>query len=129
MARKFVGASEQQSNQPRQVREVSGDRDVSCFATQTIADPLRRIVGLDITDRSELRQRVARAAEHLGRLFRAQLAAVPDDVRLRAEGGGFRGNASRAGEADCGQRPARVLVRADRNAVMHEIETHSLFSP
>ena len=63
--------------------EMSGNRHVARFRAQAIANPFGRIVGLDITDRSELSQRIARAPEYLCRLLRAQLAAVPHDVRPR----------------------------------------------
>jgi hypothetical protein len=77
---------------------VAGDRDVARFRSQAIADPLRRIVGLQIAAHRKLRERVARAPEFLTRLLRAQLAAVPDHVGLRASGRGLRGHARRAGE-------------------------------
>jgi len=63
---------------------VTCHEDVARLAEQAIAKPLRRIVGLQIAGRGELRQRIARAPECFGGLTRTQLAAVPDDVGLRA---------------------------------------------
>ena len=53
------------------------------------------------TRRGKLGERVARAPERFGGLFRAQLAAVPDDVWLGTERRGLGSNPSRTGEADC----------------------------
>ena len=99
--------------------KVSGDRDVARFRAQAIADPLRRIVRLQIAAHREFRERVARAPEFLSGLLRAQLAAVPHHVRLGAEGRGFRGDARRAGETHRRQRTPRIFFRSYRDAVMY----------
>src|SRR5205823_6927077 len=75
-------ASRQQGEQPRQVWEMAGRDDVARFSAEPIAKPLRGIVGLQIARSGELRERVAGAPHGFGGLLRAQLAAVPDDLRL-----------------------------------------------
>src|SRR5205823_9604057 len=47
---RFAPADEQREK-ARQVRKVSDDRDVARLAAQPIADPLRRVVGLQIARR------------------------------------------------------------------------------
>ena len=120
MRRELFGATEQQRDQPRQMREMSRDRDVPRFAAQAIANPVRWIVRLDITDRAELRQRIARAPERLGRLLRAELPAVPDGVGM--------GAARRRGSRDVlslftsarRERAARIDLRPQRVGVMNQ---------
>ena len=84
MRRKVFGAAEQQRHQTRKMWKVAGDRDVSRFRAESITNPLRWIVRLHVARCSEFRQRIARTPERLGRLLRAQFAAVPDDERSRA---------------------------------------------
>src|SRR5258708_2604037 len=70
-------AADEQREQAREMREMSRDEDVARFATEPIADPLRRVVRLKIARCGKVRERVARAPESFGRLFRAQLPTVP----------------------------------------------------
>jgi len=43
-----LSARHEEREQPRQMRKVPGDRDVSRFPAKTIAKPLGRIVGLQV---------------------------------------------------------------------------------
>src|SRR3954453_5857419 len=104
--------------------EVSGDGDVARLRAQPIANPLLRIVRLHILAHRKFRKGIAGAPEFLRRLLRAQLAAVPDDVWPGAEGGGFGRDARGVGEADGGQGAAGILLGADRDAVMYQVDTH-----
>jgi hypothetical protein len=105
---------------------MSRDRDISRFAAQTIANPLRRIVRLQIAGRREFRERVARAPDRFRRLLRAQLAAVPHDRRPGVIRGGASGDALDACDPSRRQRPARVDLGADRFPVMSQEQMHSL---
>src|SRR3954452_19502216 len=104
--------------------EMSGDGDVARLRAQPIANPLRRIVRLQILAHREFRKGIAGGPEFLSRLLRAQLAAVPDDVGPGAEGGGFGRHARGVGETDGGQRAPGLLLRADGDAVMYQVDTH-----
>src|SRR5215467_8696762 len=75
---RFVRA-EHQRVQARQMVKMSSDQDVSSLSAKPIEDPLRWIIGLEITGRGELCEGIALAPEFLGRLLRTKLAAVPDD--------------------------------------------------
>src|SRR5207247_7468981 len=79
-------ADDEQREQARQMSEMSGDEDVARFAAEPIANPLRRVVRLEVARCRELREGVARAPEGLGRLLRAQLSAVPDHGRFCTAG-------------------------------------------
>ena len=100
MWRKVFDTSQQQPHQTRKMWKVTGDRDVSRFRMQAVTNPLWRIVGLDVARRSQFRQRIARAPERLGRLLRAQLAAVPDDRRTSPASGGGGSSAIGLSHAD-----------------------------
>ena len=119
-----LAADDEQREEPEKVWKVSGDRDVSRFAAETIADPLRRIIGLKIPRRREFSQRVARVPHRLGRLLRAELAAVPYDAWLRAVRGGASGNALDACDARRRQWPPCVDLRGDSVAVMNQEQKH-----
>lgn len=54
---------------------------------------------------------------------------MPHHVRLRAERRGFGGDTSDAGDPDGRQRSPRVFLRADRDAVVYEIDMHGLVLP
>ena len=79
--RKVFNAAKQPGDETGQMWKVTGDRDVTRFRPQSIVDPLRRIVWLDVARRSEFRQWIASTPECLSCLLRAQLAAVPDHRR------------------------------------------------
>lgn len=72
------------------MREVAGNKNVARFGPKSIADPQRRVIGLEILGGRELSQCVTRAPKGLGRLLRSELAAVPHDIRLGASSGGKR---------------------------------------
>lgn len=59
------------------MREMPGNQNVARLSFQPIAHPPRRIVRLKIGSCGKLRQGIAGSPEGLGRLSRAQLAAVP----------------------------------------------------
>ena len=103
----------QQREQPRQEREVSRDEHMPRLEPKSIAQPNRRVVGLQIAGGRELRQCIARAPEDLRRLFRAQLADVPDHVGARAASGSPVSDAHGGLRASRRQRPARVFLRSD----------------
>jgi hypothetical protein len=114
------GAGEQEREQTRQVWEVSSDQDVTGLASQTIANPGRRIVRLQIGRRLEFGERVAGAPERLGGLAGAKLAAVPDDLWPRASRGRLVSRACGLRFSKRRQRPARVDFWADRITVVNE---------
>ena len=108
------------ASKPRQVRKVSGDRDVARFAAQPIANPLR--ADRRAADRAWRRAPPARCtrARTPGRLLRAQLAAVPHHLRLRAHRpppSRRRASTPARPTADSGRRGSS---RSDRVAVMHQ---------
>ena len=111
------------ARQPRQVRVVAGDENVAGFTSKTIRNPVRRVIGLQIARRRELRERVAGAPERLGRLTGAKLAAVPHDRRTCAPRGRFGGQTldvrrARSWRAGGG----RSTSGTDRVAVMDEVQ-------
>ena len=110
----------EQREETGQVWKVSGDRDISRFTPETIADPLRRIIGLQVARGREFGERVARAPHCFRRLLRAQLAAVPHDRRLRAVRRGAGGDSLDACDSRRRQRPSCVDLRADSVAVMDQ---------
>ena len=89
---------------------------------EAVAHPLGGILRLQIAGRRELRERVAGAPEGLGRLLRAELAAVPDDRGLDASRRRAGGQALDSQTAARGERPLRIDLRADGVAVMDEDE-------
>ena len=113
------GCVEKHREQPTEVRKVSGDQNVAFFAAQSIADPLRGIVRLQIFRRGELRQRVAGVPQGIGCLARAQLTAVPDDVRPDTARGELRGDSLDLRPPTRRQRPPRIHVGPDCVAVMN----------
>ena len=100
------------------MRIVSRDEDVARFIFQSIADPLGRIVRLQIARRLQISQRVARAPERLGCLLRAQLSAVPDDGRFDATSCGLISQPLDLDASAIGQRAPRVDIRTNRFAMM-----------
>ena len=102
--------------------EVSGDEDVARLAAEPITNPLGRIVRLQVACGRELRERVARAPERLGRLFRAELSAVPHHRRFHAARRGLRRQSLDIRQSCGRQRPARVDFGANRDAVVNEVE-------
>ena len=105
--------------------EVSGDENVARFAAEPIAHPRRRIVRLQITCRGKFRERVARAPEHLRRLPRAKLAAVPHDRRPRAPVRCLCRPSLRLRLAAHRQRPTRIDLWTDRLGVVDEKQFHA----
>ena len=104
--------------------EVTGDQDVARFVPKTVADPVRRIVRLEILRRRKVRKWVARAPESVGRLPRAKLAAVPHDAGLRAPRRRFGGGALHGLPPFLRQRALGIDVRPDGVTVMHKEEAH-----
>jgi len=104
--------------------EVTGDENVARLAAKPVGDPLRGIVRLEIARRGELCERIARAPERFGRLFRAQLAAVPHDRWLDAALHCYCREPFDRRAAGLRQRTANVYFRSDRLAVMNEIQVH-----
>jgi hypothetical protein len=70
------------------MRHVTDEHDIAAFADEHFGDPARRIVSLQTSRRGNLGQRLARAPKDFGRLARAELTTVPDDVRSHAPLGG-----------------------------------------
>ena len=104
---------------------MSRDQQIARFAAQAIANPLRRIVGLQIARRRELRERIARAPVGFGRFLRAQLAAVPDEGGLDAPRGGLGGKTLDGVASPWRQWTPRIELRPDRIAMMNEQQPHS----
>jgi len=119
MRREFVCGAAQQRKQPRQMRKVTGDQDVSRFSTKSFANPFRRIVGLKIARRRQLSKRVARAPERLSRLLRTQLSTVPYHGGLRPTRGSERGNSVDCGTPGIRKRTPKIDVGPDRVTVVN----------
>ena len=119
MWRKLPTFSHQQIEQSRQVRKVSRYQHIARFRDEPVAHRRWRIARLEIADRAEVRERVARPPAGLGGLPRTQLAAVPDDGRLRAVRGELRGQTLHRDETVSRQRPARIDLGSDRFSVMN----------
>jgi hypothetical protein len=108
------------------MREVAGNENVARLSFQAIADPLRRIVRLQIPGRGEFGRRVARLSKQFSGLPRAQLAAVPDDRRSNAARCNVCGKLFDLGAALRRQRPPGIHVGPHRLTVMNEDEVHRL---
>ena len=67
----FFTAGEQEGKQSREIREVASNQDVAGFATQSIPESRRGIVGLKIRCGAQVREGIAGAPKYLGRLPRA----------------------------------------------------------
>lgn len=80
--------------------EVASNKNVARFGPKSIADPERRVIGLEVLGGRELSQCVTRAPKGLGRLLRSELAAVPHDIRLGASSGGERRHTIDGGTAN-----------------------------
>jgi hypothetical protein len=104
--------------------KVTGYEDVSRFFAKSFANPFRRIVGLKITRRRQLCERVARAPERLGRLLRAQLAAVPHHGGLRPSRGSERGDPIDSGTASIRERTPEIDAGPERVTVVNQKEIH-----
>lgn len=116
----------QQREQPGQMRKMAGQQNVASLGAQTIPDPHRRIVGLQIPCRSEWRERVARTPQCFSGLPRAQFAAVPHDIRASATPRRFGRNLFDARPAGCGQRSSRIHVGSDCFAVMNQKQPQAM---
>ena len=66
------------------MRHVADQHDVPLITFNGIPHPQRRIVGLKTARGGQLCERVTGAPHGFGSLAGPQLAAVPDDFRLRA---------------------------------------------
>src|SRR5262249_25592462 len=80
----IIATPKQQLEQPRQVREMTGDKCVPRLAAQPIPHPGGRVIRLQIPCGRTFSEWIAGAPERLSRLARPQLAAVPDHGRFRA---------------------------------------------
>jgi hypothetical protein len=108
------------------MRNVSRDQDVARLAEQPIAEPLRRIAGLQIASRREFCKRIARGPERLRRLPRSEFPAVPDDGRPRAARRSFGRQPIDLRASRPRQRPQRVDRFIDRFAVVNQEEVHEV---
>jgi hypothetical protein len=99
---------------------VSGDEDAARLAREAIVHPLWRIVRQQSTLRRQRREWIARFPEQLRGLARAQLAAVPDNIRLHAAFGGGGGEAVGGRAPHRRERTHRVDVRTDGVTVVNE---------
>jgi hypothetical protein len=106
------------------VREVAREQHVARLGAETIAHPLRRIVGLKIFRRGEFRKRIARAPEFLRGFLRAELSAVPHDGRPSAAARRLRRNPHDVRPSGLRQRTTSVDVGADRFTVMDQENVH-----
>jgi hypothetical protein len=97
---------EQERQEARQVQEVTGDHDLTSFATQPVAEAPRRIVRLKIRRSGEFRERVAGPPVSMRRLACPKLAAVPDDGRSHASGRSLLRKSRRSRLANRRQRSA-----------------------
>ena len=125
MLRKRRRHAEQQRQQAREVKEMSGNENVARFAPQPIAKSRRRIVRLKIGHRFELGQSVTRPPELLSGLAGAKLAAVPHHGRPGAARGGFGRRMSGLPLSKGRQRPAGIDLRAHRVSVVNQKHSHS----
>ena len=106
--RRVLFSFRERRQQSGKVREVSGDENVAGSTAETIVNPPRWVVRLKVARRREVGQGVARPPECFRRLFRAELAAVPDDGRLGAVFCSARGERFDGFPALIRQRPPRV---------------------
>ena len=116
----------EKAQQPLDVRHVTDEHDVAriigrCFARKFLGYPVRRVIGLQATRCRDVSQCIAGTPERLGRLARAQLAAVPDDRRLGALLRCFLGQLLDAGRTAPRQWSLRVDARRHGLTVVNEI--------
>jgi len=114
-----LGLANKQGEQSWQVRKVAGDQHIARLYPQAIADPVGQIVGLDVTRRGKLRQRVARAPEGLRGLTRPQFTAVPDDRRPHAAVARLFRQSGDVPPSGVRQRTPRIDIGPDRLAVVN----------
>jgi hypothetical protein len=124
--RSRFGFPDKQRKEPGQLRKMADDENVSRFADETIAHPPGRVAGLQITGGGKFRERIARAPERFGGLFRSQLSAVPDDGRADAAAGGFAREKVHGRPSDRRQWALGINFRSDRIAVMNQVEMHDV---
>src|SRR5262249_10171717 len=93
-------------------------------ADEAIAYPHGWVAGLQITCGRKLGQGVARPPEYFGRLFRTQFPAVPDDGRAHTAAGGLACEKVHPRPPNRRQWTVSIDFRADRIAVMNQVETH-----
>ena len=104
---------------------VACNQEVARFADEAIAEPLRRVLRLQIARGGKFRQRIACAPEGFGGLLGAQLAAMPDHRGASAAPGGIGRHALDGFASASRQRTLRVDSRPDSVAVMNEEQFHS----
>ena len=121
----LITSGQQQGQEPGQVGKVSGNQDVPRFPAQPIAQPCRRIVGLQVARGRKFTERVASAPERFRRLTCAQLAAVPDDCGPRAASRGVLRRSRHGLAALRRERAPRIDIRPDSVAMMNEKQVQS----
>jgi hypothetical protein len=92
------------------------------FAEDGPGHPGGGIFRLQPARRAKCGKGITAAPERFRRLFRAQLAAVPDDGRLHAAFGGPLRQRVDFDAATCREWPRRVDVRSNGVAVVNQIE-------
>jgi hypothetical protein len=110
------------TEQSRQVRKVADEHDVLRFSGQRINDPRRWVVRLQAASGREARQGTAVFPEALGGLTGSQLSAVPDDGGLYAAGRRVAREEIDRRAAGLRKRSHGIDIRANRIAVMDEVE-------
>lgn len=107
------------------MRKVSGQHDVAGFAGDRVDDPACRVGGLKTACCGERSEWIAKSPIGLRRLTCAQFAAVPDDFRLHSACGSLESECIHFKASAIRERPHGIHVRADRVAVVNEIQQGS----
>jgi len=102
------------------------EENVARFAHETIANPPWWVARLQVSRRSELRERIARTPEGLSGLLRSKLAAVPDDGRTNAATSGLGREKIYRRTPNQGQWSLRVDLRSDGVTVMNQVKMHEM---
>jgi hypothetical protein len=114
----------QHSQQAGHMRIVARNQQIPWLSAQAVADPLRRIIGLQVARRRKLRERIARTPKRFGGFLCAQFAAVPHDRRLHAASGRFGGKTLDGLASRWRQWTPRIHFWTDGIAVMNEHQPH-----
>ena len=114
-----VLSPEEQSQKPWQVRHVANEHQLAFVSQEPIPHPLGRIVRKEAALGGHGGERVAGLPERLGRLARAELAAVPDSVRLHASASCLIREEEDGGTATLRERPRSIDFRTDGVAMMN----------
>ena len=104
------------------MRHVTDHHHLAGFRKQAVGDPRWRVVRQQPARGGELRERIARVPVRVGGLARAQLAAVPDDVRLRVTCSRFACQFLHLLLSPGRERPHRVLVGSHGVAVVRDVQ-------